>query len=205
MEENGIREMSAFLGEEVHAARPDRLPFEDGAFARVVVIDVHEHQIDLVPINREIARVTAPGGLAIVTTPNGDTRLPVAVLKRWIGMGPAEYGHVVQGYRFEELESMLRRFELKPQRRGAYSKFFTELVELAINFAYVKFLSRKKKGPDVPAGTIAPTSAEQLRAVERTYRIYSMIYPFVRAFSALDVLVPGSGGYAVAVAARKPS
>jgi hypothetical protein len=39
--------------------------------------------------------------------------------------------------------------------------------------------------------------------VERTYLLYAMIYPFVRAFSSLDALVPGRGGYAVAVTARK--
>jgi hypothetical protein len=34
--------------------------------------------------------------------------------------------------------------------------------------------------------------------------MYSLIYPLVRTFSALDVLIPGRSGYAVAVAARKP-
>jgi hypothetical protein len=77
------------------------------------------------------------------------------------------------------------------------------LAEFAINFGYVKILARRKKGPRVETGTIAPASADQLRAVERTYRMYAMIYPFVRAFSSLDTLVPGRGGYAVAVTARK--
>jgi hypothetical protein len=98
---------------------------------------------------------------------------------------------------------MLGEVSLTPERRGAYSRFFTELAEFAINFGYVKILARRKKGPPVQTGTIAPGSADQLRAVERTYRMYAMIYPFVRAFSSLDWLVPGRGGYAVAVTARK--
>ena len=203
IEAHTIPEMSRFLGEPVSHAQPDRVPFADASFDRVVVIDAHEHLDDVGPLNREIARVLAPEGVTIVTVPNGDTRLPVALLKRAIGMGPAAYGHVVQGYRVDELRRMLSEVGLAPERTGAYAKFFTELAELVINFGYVKILSRRKRGPAVAEGTIAPSSEAQLRAVEKTYRMYAMVYPFIRAFAALDVLVPGRGGYAVAVAARK--
>jgi len=203
MEESGIPAMADLLDEPVVHARPDRLPFPDGDFDRVVVIDVHEHLSTVAPLNQEIGRVLAPGGLALVTTPNGTGWLPVAVLKRLCGMHPRHYGHVVQGYTVTQLEHMLREVGLTPERRGAYSRFFTELAEFGINFGYVKILARRKRGPRVESGTIAPGSADQLRAVERTYRMYARIYPFVRAFSSLDVLVPGRGGYAVAVTARK--
>lgn len=204
MEHDGIPAMEAFLGESVHAADAEALPFPDALFDRVVVIDVHEHLARTDPLNEEIARVLAPGGLAIVTTPNGDERLPVARLKRLVGMRPEEYGHVVQGYTPSQLGTMMRGAGLEVVGRGAYSRFFTEFAELAINFVYVKVLARRKRHPQVREGTIAPSSEEQLRAVEKTYRAYAAVYPAVRAFSALDALIPGSGGYAVAVAARKP-
>jgi SAM-dependent methyltransferase len=200
-----IAAMEALLGEQVHRAAADALPFADASFDRIVVIDAHEHLLDVRPLNHELARLLAPGGLLIVTVPNGNPRLPVAALKRLVGMGPAEYGHVVQGYQSHELEDMLRRVDLLPVARGAYSRFFTELAELALNFAYVKVLSRRTRGPELPKGTIAPSSAEQLRAVQKTYRMYALIHPMFKAFSWLDVLVPGRGGYAVAVAARKPA
>jgi SAM-dependent methyltransferase len=204
MEATGVEAIEELLGEPVWFVAPDRLPYEDGAFDRVVVVDVHEHLDDCSALNREIARVLAPRGVAVVTTPNGETGLPFARLKRWIGMHPADYGHVVQGYRSDELQRMLGAQGLEFQRAGAYSRFFTELSELAINFAYVRILSRRSSGNGVTSGEIAPTSAEKLKRVERSYRAYSRIYPLVRAFSALDRIVPGSGGYAVAVAARKP-
>ncbi len=205
LELHGLNEMSDFLGETVHKAATDHIPVPDGAFDKVVMIDVHEHLENLEPVNREIVRVTAPGGMAIITTPNGDTRLPVARMKNWLGMTPASYGHVVQGYRTGELEAMMRSVGLVPRACGAYSRFFTEFAELIINFAYVKILSRQKGGPEVPAGTIAPTTSEQLRAVRKAYKMYRLIYPFMRLFSALDVFIPGRGGYAVAVAADKPA
>jgi len=203
LEESGIPAMEALLEEPVVHSTPERLPFPSEAFERVVVIDVHEHLSSVSVLNQEIERVLAPGGLAVVTTPNGAGWLPVAVLKGLCGMQPRQYGHVVQGYTATQLERMLREVNLTPERRGAYSRFFTELAEFAINFGYVKILARRKKGPPVQTGTIAPSSADQLRAVERTYRMYAMIYPVVRAFSRLDALVPGRSGYAVAVAARK--
>ena len=204
MEDHGIGDMSLFLGEPVHHLPLGPWPFADGTFDRVVIVDVHEHLHDVTPLNQEIARVLAPGGLAIVSTPNGEKWLPVAVLKRIVGMGPDCYGHVVQGYGIEELEEMLQEVDLQPERRGAYARFFTELAELVINFGYVKILSKKKKGPPVEKGTIAPSSHAQLQAVQKTYRLYSMIYPMVLAFSKLDALILGGSGYAVAVAARKP-
>jgi len=200
----GIGEMAEFLGEPVAHINIDRFPFADGVFDVVIVIDVHEHFREIDGLNREIARVVAPGGMAIITTPNGDTRLPVAALKRVIGMGPEVYGHVVQGYRVRELEGMLRSVGMQPVGNGGYSRFFTELAELVINFAYVKVLAKKKAHPPAMEGTIAPTSKRELEAVRKEYRMYSLIYPFMYLFSLLDKLIPGHGGYAVAVAARKP-
>ena len=200
----GIGEMAEFLGDPVAHVDIERFPFADAAFDVVIVIDVHEHFRETRGLNSEIARVLAPGGMAIITTPNGDTRLPVAALKRVIGMGPQAYGHVVQGYRTRELEEMLRGVGMTPVGQGGYARFFTELAELVINFAYVKVLAKKKAHPPAMEGTIAPTSKRELEAVRKEYRMYSLIYPFMYAFSLLDRLIPGRGGYAVAVAARKP-
>jgi SAM-dependent methyltransferase len=205
LEAKGIADMEAFLGEPVDAAQPNALPFDDMSFERIVVIDVHEHLHDTTIFNKEISRVLAPGGLAIITTPNGDQRLPVAVLKRWIGMREEAYGHVVQGYRADELENMLRGVGLTPAGRGAYARFFTELVELAINFGYTKVLATRNNGQHPNAGDIAPRTAGQLSAVGRSYRIYRALFPLIRMFASLDRLVPGRGGYAVAIAARKPA
>jgi len=201
---SGIPSMQAFLGEPVHHASPDSLPFADQSFSRVVVVDVHEHLPNADWLDREVARVLSPGGVAVVTTPNGDERMPVARLKRVLGMDPAAYGHLVQGFRVEDLEQRLRLVGLRPERRGAYSRFFTELVELAVNFGYVKVAGRLKGGPRPRAGEIAPRDAHQLQSVGGAFRLYRSLFPAIRAFAALDALVPGRGGYAVGVSARRP-
>jgi SAM-dependent methyltransferase len=202
-EAEGIDAMEELLGEKVHLVEVQALPFDDRAFDLVIVIDVHEHLADVEAFNHELARIVAPGGRVLVTTPNGDPTLPLARLKHWLGMTPAAYGHVVQGFSVAELGSMLEKVGLRPEKHGAYSRFFTEAVELAINFTYVKILARQKE--DMPkAASIAPNTEERLRQVRKTYRAYSLVYPIVLLISCLDVLIPGSGGYAVAVTASKP-
>jgi SAM-dependent methyltransferase len=200
LEASSIPQMEALLGEEVHHGRPDELPFADGTFDRVVVVDAHEHLDAVDALNREIARVLAREGAAIVTTPNGDTTLPLARLKRVIGMGPAVYGHRVQGYTAQELGEMMLAVGLRPVAVGAYARFFTELAELAINFGYVKLIGRKRVKQS--AGEIAPRTAADLKAAGRSYQIYRRVYPLIRAFASLDRFVR-RGGYAVAVAALK--
>lgn len=179
-----------------------RLPFTDGYFDVVVTIDVHEHLKYPDRVNTELYRVVKPGGRVIVTTPNGDeTKLAVRI-KHMIGMNKEDYGHEVVGYDIPDLQKQLTTVGLKPTRSSSYSRFFTEVMELGINFAYVKLLSRKSKAK-VEKGQIAPQNKDQLKSIEKTYKIYSMIYPFIWAVSQLDHLIAFRRGYAVIVEAAK--
>jgi SAM-dependent methyltransferase len=204
-----IPEMQAFLGEPVVHVSPERLPFEDGFFDTVIVIDVHEHLEDPAPLNAEILRVVRPGGRAIVTVPNGDARRPAMLVKRALGMTKEVYGHVRDGYTIPELTRMLAGAGFRPVRSSSYSRFFTEMVELALNVAYVKVLSRKsarEAGDGGGHAPIAPSSADQMRKVEKTLKMYGAIYPFCRAVTALDdLLLPFTTGYAVTVEFEKPA
>jgi len=203
LEEDRIPGIEALLGEAVEPADPERFPFEDAAFDLVVVIDVHEHLERVEPLNREIARVLRSGGRALLTTPSGDTRLPLARLKRLLGMTPEVYGHRVQGYTHGDLEVMARAAGLEPVARGAYSRFFTESIELAINVAWVKLLGRSPGGEAPKEGEIAPSDAAGLRKAGGAWGLYRRVYPLLRLVSRLDRLIPGEGGYAVAVEVRK--
>jgi len=201
-----IPEMQQFLGEPVVHCVPERLGFPDDAFDTVVVIDVHEHLAETAPLNRELFRVVRPGGRVIVTTPNGDLRKLAVRIKDLVGMTKDKYGHVRVGYTVEEHRRMLADAGFRPGAAGSYSQLPTELVELGINLAYVKLLSRKRPaGEDGSPGPIAPSTADQVRKVEKTLRLYGVIYPFCRAVSALDPLfAPFTTGYAVAVVGEKP-
>jgi SAM-dependent methyltransferase len=178
------------------------LPFEDDRFDAVVAIDVHEHLADPVPFTAELKRVARPGAKVVVTVPNGNPRKLAVRLKRFLGMTPAVYGHERWGFDIEELSAMLRKGGLEPVASSSYSRFFTELVELGINFLYVKVLRKKDDGD---SHAIAPGSEEDLRKVQKSYRMYALAYPVFRAISALDALIPFRRGYAVVVEARSPA
>jgi len=202
-EASHIAEMEQLLGQPVLHGSPERIPVEDAGFDVVISIDVHEHLENCRPFSRELQRVVRPGGRAIVTTPNGDLFKPVTALKRLIGMTKEKYGHFVYGYNVRQHETMLREAGMEPIASGSYSRFFTEMIELALNFGYVMLLSRKKK-PDFEQGTIAPSSGQQLESVAKQLKIYSAIYPVLRTVSALDAIFFFFTGYAVSVVGRRP-
>lgn len=203
-EPDHIAEMEELLGEPVLKGEPGQIPVPDASMDLAVSIDVHEHLDDCRPFNSELARVVRPGGRVVVTTPNGDPHKPVTVLKDWVGMTKERYGHRVIGYTASEHRRMLGDVGLVPVAEGSYSKFFTEMLELAINAAYVLVLA-KKSPVEVKEGTIAPSTGAQLRSVEKQYRAYSLAYPVLNAVSKLDVLLYPCTGYAVSVVARRPS
>jgi SAM-dependent methyltransferase len=207
-EASSIPEMRELLREPVVHCDPDHLDFPDAAFDSVVVIDVHEHLLETAPLNRELFRIVRPGGRVIVTTPNGDLRKLAVRIKDLVGMTKDAYGHVRVGYTIAEHRQMLSEVGFRPAATGSYSQFPTEMIELCINLAYVKLLNRRKgtASGDHGAGPIAPSSADQVRKVDKTLKLYGAIYPVCRMVSSLDVLVaPFTTGYAVAVVGEKPS
>ncbi len=177
-----------------------RLPFADATFDLLVSIDVHEHLARPELLAAEFFRVLKPGGLALVTTPNGNERKPVVRLKRWSGLDNLEYGHVRTGFDIPDLEALLASAGLTPGRSGSYAKFFTEFLEWVINWTYVRILNRRHRAP---GSGIAPSSLQKLQAVKKSYRLYSLLYPLFWAFSQLDRLLFFSRGYAVIVEAEK--
>ncbi len=197
-----LADMSALLGEPVDHVPEGAFPYEDGQFDCVVSIDVLEHLADDRPFLRELARVLRPGGTALVTVPNGDPALWANRIKWRIGMSPEVYGHVRAGYTLDELRAAVSGSGLRPYAAGGYSRFFTEMMELLVNFGYVFVLARKKGG--AVDGQIAPATAGELKTHGLAYRLYGLLFPLMRLFSRLDALLPARTDNAVIVAARKP-
>jgi SAM-dependent methyltransferase len=195
-------DMEKLLGAPVHILDRETcsLPFADDFFNLLVSIDVHEHLRKPELLAAEFFRVLKPGGRAVVTTPNGNERKMVVRLKRWSGMDNLEYGHVRTGFDIPDLERLLAAARLNPVRSGSYAKFFTEFLELLLNWTYVKILNRRHH---VPGSGIAPSSLKKLNAVKKSYRLYALLYPLFWLFSRLDGLLFFSRGYAVIVEAQK--
>lgn len=202
LEDTSIAEMSELLGDEVKHVTYDKLPYPDDYFDIVISIDCLEHMEHPVVFTKELQRIARPNGRVIITVPGGQKTKIANIIKNMVGMTKEKYGHVVDGYSAKELNHFMEQANLKPVGKRTFSRFFTEMLELGINFMYVMVLSKKSK-VEVEEGTIAPATEEQLRSVEKTYKMYSLIYPFFKIISSLDYLLFFTRGYVVIVEGRK--
>ncbi len=184
------REMGELLAEPVSVVLPSRLPFLDGQFHRVVVLDPNLVGSQAVPLSHELGRVLAPLGRMVTVAGNGKPALSIRLLHERsaarsagsdaTGEADAPYNRaqlalhsqddVLPGLSFRELEAMADEAGLIPDTRGACSRFFSEWVEE----------TRRRNG----AGPVGPLG---------------------RVVASLDHLVPTTRGATVAVAARKPA
>jgi ubiquinone/menaquinone biosynthesis C-methylase UbiE len=194
-------QIAKLLNEPVLSLQDDNFQMPDGQFDCVVSIDVLEHLERDQPFLRELKRILKPGGKAVVTVPNGDDRLLANRIKWRLGMTPEIYGHTRAGYTVAELSDSIRQAGLQPSDSGGYSRFFTEMIELVINFGYVRVLSKKSGGAQ--PGHIAPVSSGELKTHGLAYKLYAVIFPVALAVSQFDRLLPAKNNNAVVVTATK--
>jgi 2-polyprenyl-3-methyl-5-hydroxy-6-metoxy-1,4-benzoquinol methylase len=202
LEDTCICEMSELLGEEVQFLPDDNLGYADASFDRIVTIDVHEHLDDCGAFSREIGRIAKPNAQVICTVPNGDDQKVAVKIKHAVGMSVEEYGHTRVGLTIAEMQDILRQSGVEPMATSTFSRFFTEMLELTINFLYVKVLAKRSQ-VEVEQGQIAPATQDQLKSVERAYKTYSLILPVYWLISRLDWLLFFTEGYVVVVEGRR--
>jgi SAM-dependent methyltransferase len=184
-----IRELVAT---DVHRVDPARLPFPDGEFDRVVVVDMLEHAPDERAFAAELARVTRPGGRLVVNTPHLKRTL-LRRVRHALGQTDEKHGHLRPGYTTEAVAGVLRE-AFTVERARTYSRAFSELVDTAIN------LTVERLGKRGSAKGLVVTGAD-VRRHRKLFRAYGVAYPFVWAVSRLDVLLPFTSGYMLIVSA----
>jgi SAM-dependent methyltransferase len=174
------------VGDDVHEVDGARLPFGDAEFDRVVVVDMLEHVPDEGAFCGELRRITKPGGRLLVNTPHLK-RSWLKAVRNLLGQTDAKHGHLRPGYTEARLDGLLSP-GFRPLGAHTYSRAFTEVVDTVIQVS-VEALGKKgsRKGLVV--------TGEDVRSHAKLFRAYSLVYPFVRAFSSLDVLVPWTSGY----------
>jgi hypothetical protein len=111
-----------------------------------------------------------------------------------IGQTDEKHGHLRPGYTTDRLRELLGPpFEL--ERHRTYSRFFSELVDTAVNWGIGRLGKRgSAKGLVVTRDDVARH--------RKLFRAYAAIYPFVWGVSRLDALVPASGYMLIASARR---
>jgi hypothetical protein len=115
-------------------------------------------------------------------------------LRHLLGQTDEKHGHLRPGYTPERLRELLHgRFVL--EHHHTYSRFFSELVDTAINWAVAR---TGKKGS--AKGMVV--TGEDVAKSRKLFRLYALLYPVVWAITRLDALVPASGYMLIAAARR---
>jgi SAM-dependent methyltransferase len=192
-----IREL---VGTGVHRIDGTSLPFEEARFDVVVVVDMLEHVADDAALVGEIGRVLRPGGTLIANVPHHKRMAALRPARKALGLTDEWHGHVRPGYTVDQLRELLRGgFEIVAHR--TYNRFFSEALDIALNYSYSRQRGAKREGGR--KGTVV-TGAD-LEKHERTFRLYSGLYPLMRLFTGLDALARPFSGYSLIVSARRKS
>ena len=193
--EQTIEAIRELVGDDVHLIDGASLPFRDGEFDRVVVVDMLEHVKNEATFVSELVRITRPGGRLIVNTPHLK-HTALRRLRHAIGQTDEKHGHLRPGYTPARLQELLSPgFALESHH--TYSRFFSETVDTAINWG-VELVGKRgsAKGMVVTGGDVSRH--------RRLFAVYSAIYPFCWAWSQLDGLIPWASGYMlIATATRR--
>jgi SAM-dependent methyltransferase len=195
-----LRSSQALLGENFVQMGAPALPFRNGAFDGVVCLDYLEHVDDDDGTLAEIRRVLKPGGTLLLITPHAGPFFLLQKVRPAVGLRLEFYGHKREGYGLSELRSKLGRAGLRLVGATTYARFFTELLELALNGLYVNFLSTKPQNR-LRDGHIRPSTSDEFARQEKAFRLYKLVYPVFWLASRLDSLLFFQRGYALLVRA----
>jgi SAM-dependent methyltransferase len=176
------------LGERVAEIRDARLPYPDGAFDLIVVADMLEHVHDDRALLAEIARCLKVGGRAVLNVPRLKPLGMLRPLRRAIGLTDAWHGHVHAGYDARALRHLLPP-TLRLVRTHEYVRFFSYALDTSLN----------AKSGRATRGTTMRTAKGTVRVDAKEEKPPSLAvklaYPLMRAFAALDALLPFTHGY----------
>ena len=199
LDERTVDAIRDVVGDRVVRIDAGHLPFDDASFDTIVIVDLIEHVPDDRSLIAELGRLLKPGGALIINTPHLKPHSAINRLRDLAGLTDEWHGHVRPGYTVGSLGDLLGpAFQIETSR--TYSRAFSEWLDLVLNVAYQK---RRGSG-SIPAsrkGTVVTRT--DLDSRSGAYRALTLVYPFLRFWSWLDVLLPFQEGYKVIVRARR--
>ncbi len=205
-ERDHVRSARQFVGERVVQIEDRTVPFKTATFDVVAAINFLEHIKDDDRFFREMVRVLKPGGRFLFMAPKGEHGRPGFALKRMLGFTADQegFGHARDGYPAASTRALMERHGLEVDGVESYCRFFTESLEDMLNYAYHrKAMAKKAEQTQDFHGDTAPMSAEALNNVGTAYKVYSAVFPALRAWTTLDSLIPFSPGYMSVAWGRK--
>jgi 2-polyprenyl-3-methyl-5-hydroxy-6-metoxy-1,4-benzoquinol methylase len=201
-DQENIRITRELVKENVAYTDGKSLDFDDAVFDCIIAIDFLEHIDTDQEFLHEMYRTLKDEGRVYITVPHTEKGLVLNHVRRWLGFTPKDYGHVREGYSLKDLQEKLDKAGFQVQKSTTFSRFFSEGLELGINFGYFFLLSRKKHRGGIKGG-ISPESGDDLARHKKSLTLYALIYPIIKTIALLDKLIPFTRGYILMVSAKK--
>jgi SAM-dependent methyltransferase len=196
--DKAVASIRSLVGTNVYRIDGETMPFADAAFDRVVVIDLLEHVRDDGRCAAELARILRPDGELVVNTPHAKPFSMLRPLRQRLGLTDEWHGHVRPGYTVDSLRALLEP-AFRVEAAATYSKFFSEALDVALNYAYRR--SRPPADGDGAKGTVI--TQQDLEKAARQFRLIARLYPLLWLWAKLDALCVGTRGYYLIVKARR--
>ncbi|RLE04174.1 MAG: hypothetical protein DRJ11_01955 [Candidatus Aminicenantes bacterium] len=181
-----------------------QLPFLSASFDQVFCLDYLEHVEEDEMCLAEINRILTSQGRLVLAVPQTGSFFLLHRVKPLLGIKLSDYGHKREGYRLSQLQAMLAHHGFEIEKHASFAKFFSELIELLLNFIYMKILSPRKK-VQLRDGHIRPMSAKEFDQQKKSFQLYSLVYPLLWGLSRLDKLLFWLKGYSLIIWAKKIS
>ena len=194
-----------FLKKDVVKIDPESICYEESVFDLILVSRPEHIKNDLVLFS-EVFRVLKKGGMLFILTPHKSPMLFLNWVKEKVGLTLEQYDHYRPGYSVEEAELKLKKSGFQVIDSGSYCRFFSETIELILNAVYA--LKNRKgeansENKDRLKPSYRPTSAQDIINDKFLFKLYAMIFPFLKLLSKLDHILFFSKGYVMYMQAEK--
>ncbi len=188
----------ALGGEWTFADERAALPFEDGSFERVLVLDHLEWVDDDYAFMAEVHRVLKPAGLLFVDTEHRKRWTLWRPVRRLFGVEERPALRLRDGYTGTGLFDILKDgFDVQETR--TYSRFFMEGTDTFTRLAVGALLGAERSDAADKEGESDSDDAVR----QRLYTIQSIAYPFYVLAEKLDWLMFFTRGYRLMAVARR--
>lgn len=177
---------------------------QPGGYDIITIFDVIEHVPDPQKFIDRAAELLRPGGHIILTTPADDGSFYMwrRLADSAFGIDKAAHGHVVEGFSEQHLRALGTTSHLETIHCTPFSFFFTEMVELMYNAAYI-VKNRVKQSTQGYNLALSPASSGDLTRHKTQLAILKAVYPLLRGISLLDHIFPFRKGYEWGVVYKK--
>ncbi len=203
-DEPSAREVGKIVSGPVHTTDIFDKEYLPSSYDVITAFDLIEHTRDPGLFLKRFHALLKPGGYLLLTTPASQekTYLWRVIGKKLFNIDEAAHGHIHTGFSRQQLTDLFLDAGYNITHIQLYSFFFTEMIELVYNGAYLM----KNKHRQTTSGynlSLSPSTMSDLSRHRKELALLKIIHPFLLSLSRLDNILPIGPGYEWGIVVQK--